>query len=212
VLRKISYRIWLIVLSGLIWTGSALAQTDTLYDADGNVSETGTMVDGYKDGLWMAYYPGGQVKAKGSFDRGYKTGQWIWYHENGEISSVEKWNRGIYKQGQYWDDKGNPSDISEVFTDPQYPGGIEAFTRMITENIQYPEDVMSQGLEGRVVLKFRIDSNGRLVNPKPISTGHPELEKEAMRVVMLSDRWVPATFHGKRTSSMYTFPITFALQ
>ena len=202
----------LVAAAVLLFSANAAAQSDTLYDENGNLSETGTLVDGYKDGLWIAYYPEGQVKAKGSFDRGFKTGQWIWYHENGEISSVEKWNRGIYKQGQYWDEKGNPSDISEVFTDPRYPGGIEEFTKMIVENIKYPEDVISKGLEGRVVLEFRINSNGQLVNPKPISSGHPELEREAMRVVMLSDKWEPATFHGKRTSSMYTFPITFALQ
>lgn len=209
---RITYRIALLLLAGLLSPENGYGQADTLYAVDGSLKEVGTLVDGFKDGLWIAYYPGGSMKARGSFDMGYKTGQWIWYHENGEVSSVEKWNRGRYRQGSYWDDQGNPSDISEVFTDPQYPGGIEAFTKMIVENIRYPEEIVEKGLEGRVVLEFRISSNGRLVNPKPIESAHPELDREAIRVVLLSDLWIPATFHGKRTSSSYTFPISFALQ
>lgn len=82
---------------------------------------------------------------------------------------------------------------------------------MIVEKIEYPEEAIDKGLEGRVVLKFRINSRGELVNPVIAERAHPKLNTEALRVVQLSDLWIPAEFHGVRTSTSYTFPISFAL-
>lgn len=52
----------------------------------------------------------------------------------------------------------------------------------------------------------------RVANPKPKESAYSELDREAIRVVLMPDKWIPATFHGKRTSSLHTFPNSFALQ
>jgi TonB family protein len=190
----------------------AIGQRDTLYSEDGTVQEVGILRDGLKNGYWVSYYPDGELRSEGNFEDGYRVGQWRWYHENGKLCSIEKWRNGIYWKGQYWDSEGNQSDITEVLTHPEYPGGIEAFTNMIIENIKYPEKVLEEGVEGRVVLTFHITPSGKLVNPVVKKRAHPELDKEALRVIQLSDLWIPAEFHGVKTFSKYTFPITFALQ
>jgi TonB family protein len=210
--RKLSYLSFLLILAGILCSNTSYGQVDTLYSADGSVLEIGELVDGFKNGHWASYYPDGKIRSEGLFKHGYRVGEWTWYHENGAICSIEKWKKGLYKKGDYWDANGNQSDISEVLTNPEYPGGIEAFTRMISEKIQYPEEAIDKGLEGRVVLKFRINSRGELVNPVVAEPAHPKLNKEALRVVQLSDLWIPAEFHGMKTTTSYTFPISFALQ
>jgi TonB family protein len=200
------------IIIGLLFIHTGYGQSDTLFSKENSVLETGDLKDGFKHGHWISYYPDGAIRSEGLFNEGVRVGEWTWYHPNGEVSSVEKWKRGEYKKGKYWDREGNPSDITEVLTHPEYPGGIEAFTQMVASNLQYPEQMKLEGIEGRVVLEFRINRNGRLVRPRVAEGAHPALEQEALRVVRMSDEWTPARFHGKNTTASYTFPIVFALQ
>jgi TonB family protein len=197
---------------GIACISTGYGQSDTMYFDSGAVKGAGDLKDGYKDGIWVSYFEDGAVRSKGPFNMGFREGEWIWYHENGMVCAIEQWKGGIYRRGEYWDNEGKQSDISEVLSHPEYPGGIEAFTRLIAENIVYPERVKLEGIEGRVVLRFQISPGGRLVNPVITKPAHPELDREALRVVQLSGEWIPAEFHGMKTVSQYTFPITFALQ
>ena len=210
---RVSFFRWFIVLAvGLSCIGKGYGQSDTIFYEDGAVRATGNLEDGYKHGIWVSYYEDGTVRSKGPFNLGIREGGWIWYHENGMVRGIERWKNGIYRRGEYWNEEGGQSDISEVLSHPEYPGGIEAFTKLIVENIVYPEREKLEGIEGRVVLRFQISRDGRLVNPVITKPAHPELNREALRVVQLSGEWIPAEFHGMRTTSLYTFPITFALQ
>jgi TonB family protein len=210
-LHKLTYRIIILAISGFMCL-AGYGQSDTLYADDGSILAVGTLEDGLKTGWWISYYPDGNVKSHGTFKNGFKVGEWTWYHPNSRISSIEIWKAGVYDRGKYWDENGKPSDIYEVLTNPQYPGGIEAFTQMISENIIYPEEVYDEGIEGRVVLEFTITAGGRLVNPVVKEPAHPELDEEALRAVQLSGTWTPAKFHDLRVPSRYEIPITFALQ
>lgn len=209
--RSPSYRYISLAVLGLFCLCAAYGQGDTLRYTNGSY-EVGVILDGLKDGQWNSYYADGSLRAEGSFDLGLREGQWIWYHENGRTKAIEKWKNGMYRKGHYWDDLGHESDISVALTNPEYPGGIQAFTRLISDNLVYPEQVQNEGVEGRVVLQFQISASGRLINPVVAEPVHPELEEEALRVIQLSDRWTPAEFHGVRTTTQYTFPISFALQ
>lgn len=210
-LRRVSYRVLMTVVTLLLCVAMVAGQEDTLHNADGSY-ETGLLKDGFKDGYWMSYYPDGCVRSEGNFEEGVRVGQWIWYHANGKTKGIEKWKNGMYAKGAYWDDEGSKSDISEVLSSPEYPGGMEAFKQMIASNLRYPESVQLEGVEGCVVLQFQICANGELIRPQVTKNAHPQLDEEALRVIQLSDAWIPGEFHGRKTTTRYTFPITFALQ
>lgn len=184
---------------------------NTVHNRDGSY-EVGTLADGLKDGYWKSFYQSGKIRSEGKFEMGVRTGQWIWYHDNGRTKAVELWKDGIYAEGKYWDRRGKKSDIREALTTPEYPGGIEAFSRMIAENIRYPEALMMEGVEGSVLVEFRIGPSGRVLRPVVLESVHPALDQEALRVVGLSGKWIPSEFHGVRTTTRYTIPITFALK
>jgi TonB family protein len=211
-MNKSIYRSAILMVAGLICLSEAFSQVDTLYSSDHKISEIGTFVDGFKHGHWKSYYPDGTLEAEGKFRHGLRTGVWTWYHDNGVMSSLEEWQGGRYISGEYWDSSGNPSDVYEVLTHAEYPGGIEKFKRMISKSIIYPEDILEEGIEGRVILEFQINHRGELVNPVVTEQVHPALDEEALRVLNLSNLWIPAKFHGESIAIQLTMPIYFALE
>lgn len=46
---------------------------------------------------------------------------------------------------------------------PEYPGGFAAIRTYIAENLSYPEQALLKGVEGRVILSFVVDKEGKVV-------------------------------------------------
>ena len=209
---RLNLRVFLRIMIILIVPTSLFGQVDTIFNADGNKIEIGESVNGKKQGKWTTYYNNGNIESIGYYDNGKKTGEWIWYHNNGLICSKEKYKYDQFKKGKFWDKNGNPSDISEIKTKAEYPGGIDAFRQMISDNLNYSEDAQTNGIEGRVYVQFIINKEGNLVEAKVLKGVHPSLDKEALRVVNLSEKWKPGTWHGEIVNMSFTFPVVFVLK
>ena len=59
----------------------------TYWHANGQMKETGTYVNGEKDGQWTEWYDNGQVKIKESYKDNQKNGKWLLWYENGQIKT-----------------------------------------------------------------------------------------------------------------------------
>jgi protein TonB len=97
---------------------------------------------------------------------------------------------------------------------PTFNGGkpeIE-FRKYIAANLQYPDIAAENGIGGRVIVQFIINSKGNVVDAKVVSGVDPALDKEAMRVIMSSPAWTPGKQRGKPVKVIFTFPINFVLQ
>ena len=86
------------------------------------------------------------------------------------------------------------------------------FRKFIAQNMRYPEKAAEKGITGRVITQFVIDENGELIEPKVISSAHPLLDSEAIRVLMLSPAWKPGKQKGINVRVYYTFPINFYME
>lgn len=96
---------------------------------------------------------------------------------------------------------------------PTFNGGDPSveFTRYILSKLHYPEAAAQNGIEGRVLVKFVVNSKGELVKTEIFRSIHPDLDNEAIRVVKSSPPWEPGIQSGKRVSVTYIFPINFVL-
>lgn len=94
---------------------------------------------------------------------------------------------------------------------PQFPGGDAALNRFINEHLKYPEELLSERIQGRVVVKFYIDSLGYVCEPEILRSKGPALDREALRVVRLLPRFNPGKRNGKRVNTYYNLPVTFKL-
>ena len=94
---------------------------------------------------------------------------------------------------------------------PSYPGGMEALMKFLTENIHYPKEAENKGIQGHVVAKFVVDTDGSLRDPKIIKSVDPLLDKEALRIINAMPKWIPGKQNGKVVPVNYTIPIRFCL-
>ena len=92
-----------------------------------------------------------------------------------------------------------------------FPGGNRALREFLSKNLKYPEKAAEEGVQGRVICQFELDEKGYISNIKVAKHIHPLLDAEAVRVISVMPRWIPAKQNGELVKIRYTLPITFRL-
>lgn len=96
-------------------------------------------------------------------------------------------------------------------TPPQYKGGLIKLYEFIGENIKYPEEAVKSKVQGTVLMSFFVEKNGTLSNIKVDRKLGAGTDEEALRVLNLSEKWMPGMVNGKAVRVKYNIPIKFAL-
>jgi TonB family protein len=96
-----------------------------------------------------------------------------------------------------------------VDTAPKFPAGDEELIAFLQRNINYPQQEKSNGIGGRVIVRFVIDTNGSVTNIKVMSSVSPNLDLEAIRVVSLLPKFIPGIQDGKNVKVYFTLPVVF---
>lgn len=110
--------------------------------------------------------------------------------------------------------KTKPTDFALLYAehDAEFPGGVDSIYRFIEENLKYPENLISQKIQGRVYVRFIINKNGKISKAGVIRSIHPDLDKEALRLIKLLPKWKPAIHNGKIVSLWKTLPVNFIIE
>ena len=120
---------------------------------------------------------------------------------------------------------------------PYYPGGTTALMKFLSTHIKYPADAERCGVEGRVMVTFYVEPDGKVSDVKVAKTdlknrlsdkkfdkysdidkfamrekGEGQLKEEALRVVGMMADWKPALRRGKPVRVKYSLPVTFRLK
>ena len=94
---------------------------------------------------------------------------------------------------------------------PEFPGGIEAMIKFLSENIKYPKSALDGKVEGRVLVQFVIAKDGAVKDAKVLKSVDPALDAEALRVVNAMPKWAPGKQKGKVVPVKFTMPVNFSL-
>jgi len=94
---------------------------------------------------------------------------------------------------------------------PMYPGGDTELLNFIKNNITYPENAKAEKIEGRVILRFIVTSEGNSEGISVLKGVHPLLDAEAIRVTSLLKGWKPGIHEGKPVNTWYMIPVNFAM-
>jgi TonB family protein len=96
---------------------------------------------------------------------------------------------------------------------PQFPGGQEAMSKFLMDNIKYPEIAKQKKKEGTVYISFVVDETGNLLHPraKYYDESSRPLVEEAERVVASMPKWIPAKHKGKTVRCVMNLPVKFTL-
>lgn len=109
-------------------------------------------------------------------------------------------------------------------------------TKYIAGNLHYPKIAQKTGVEGRIVVKFMVDKDGKVLSPEvssestysvlprkkrnnlsesektEVQMAIDALKKEALRVVQSMPAWKPAYINGRNVTTRLRVPVRFALK
>ncbi len=106
-------------------------------------------------------------------------------------------------------------DEEEIFTiveeQPFPTGGMGAFYKYVAENLHYPDEAKKNGIEGKVFAKFMVDKNGNLTDITILKGIGHGCDKETIKVLENSPKWIAGKNGGKTVKVWMTIPIIFKL-
>lgn len=118
---------------------------------------------------------------------------------------------------------------------PRFPGGDTALTDYLYKNIQYPALASQYGVEGKVIMTFNVETDGKITNincarsyinrfnttkfSQETESRQKQLKeqfallfaKEAARVIRNMPEWKPGMQDGKPIRVKYTIPVSFSI-
>jgi len=101
----------------------------------------------------------------------------------------------------------------EVDELPVFKGGEAGLMKYIADNTVYPENAKTKGIQGKVIVRFAVETDGSVDKISILKGVDPELDSEAIRVVQTLPAFEkPGIKDGKAVAVRYQIPINFALR
>ncbi len=119
-----------------------------------------------------------------------------------EKTDVQRSHAGINADNEIF-------EVVEVNAHPD--GGMQEYITFIMKNLKYPDQAKRDGIQGKVFVKFVVDTDGSLTDievAKGIGYG---CDEEAIRVMKMSGKWTPGKQRGKVVKQRMILPIKFSL-
>ena len=93
---------------------------------------------------------------------------------------------------------------------PEYDGGMDSLYLYLAENLRYPESLKASKAEGTTLVQFVVGTDGEISNVTVVqSSGYPEMDEEAVRIVESFPNWKPAAKNGELISMKTQLPVRF---
>jgi protein TonB len=96
---------------------------------------------------------------------------------------------------------------------PSFAGGdLNTFRTWFGGEFKYPAIAAENGIQGRVVVKFVIEKDGKLTNIEFLQSPDPVFNEEVIRVLKKSPKWSPGYQQDRPVRVTYVLPIDIRLQ
>jgi len=209
-----------IALSFIIFNTTVFAQTtDTLY-LDGKSKPSSKEASTYSRILIQEgevyqvtdFYKTGEKQMTGtliSLSPEKRDGTFTWFYKNGNKSAEKVYKKGDLISGEWWDESGNPkkNELFKLEKQPQYVGGMAQAYAFIKNKFFYPRGLNPRPV-GRIVISFVVDVEGEISDVEVVESVHPDLDREAVRVVKSMPKWEPGVMNGKPVRVKYRLPLS----
>ena len=114
------------------------------------------------------------------------------------------------------DGQDSTKENSEIFFDlvdtpPSPVGGLEAWSRHLSENLTYPTSARMKGIQGTVLVSFIVNTDGSIEGIELVQGIGGGCDEEAIHIIKISPRWSPGMIKGKAVRTRMKIPIRFKL-
>lgn len=94
---------------------------------------------------------------------------------------------------------------------PSFPGGKSALDAYMGRNVRYPIRDRESNIQGKVNLKFAVDTDGSVTDVIAVSGPSQTLKDAAIVAMKNSPKWIPGYKNGKLIKMPYTYEVSFTL-
>jgi periplasmic protein TonB len=97
---------------------------------------------------------------------------------------------------------------------PAFPGGQDALSNYINNNITYSQTAIDNNVSGTIHVSFVVDEKGKVENPQVIDNKNPNdgLNEETIKMFNNMPLWEPGMVKGKKVKTRMELPISFQLE
>ena len=103
--------------------------------------------------------------------------------------------------------------FEKVEREAQFPGGIQAWTQYLQDNLNPDVPVKRKAPAGtyQVIVKFIVSKTGKIKGITSETTHGYGMEKEVIRIIKKGPDWVPAMQDGQAVNAYRRQPVTFMI-
>ena len=118
----------------------------------------------------------------------------------------------VPSRGKTYDDvvSYNDCDQRPMFLNSADPR--QFLEKWVYQYLKYPEKAVVEGVQGRVMVDFIIEKDGKVTDVRVVKGVSPELDAEAVKVVSASPKWKPGRVAGNKVRTSVTIPVEFRLE
>ena len=177
-----------------------------------NYDSLGTTLVENGNGYYKNYDPSSEgLKEEGKVVNGKKDSVWKGSSKSPSLTFVETHENGMMKTGYAIYKNGETKSYDSRKIAPQFIGGVDVFYKYLSDNIEYPDYEKRKGVQGKVIISFVVEKDGRIADVKVMESVSPGLDKEAKIIISKSPKWLPGRMFGEPVRVFYDVPISFSL-
>ena len=168
-----------------------------------------------KNGKCTYYEPCRIKSSEGNYRNDKKTGKWIMWEDGGKDSAIVSYKqdgtRIWIRMSKEMREKTENGIITMADEMPAYPGGDKARLNFLQNNITYPVNARSMGIQGTVYVTFVVETDGSISDVRVLRGIGGGCDEEAIRVIKKMPKWKPGRMDGKLVRVQFNMPIKFTL-
>lgn len=84
--------------------------------------------------------------------------------------------------------------------------------KWVYQYLKYPAEAVREGIQGRVMVEFIIEKDGKVTNARVVKGVSEELDAEALKVINASPKWKAGRVAGEKVRTSMTIPVEFRLE
>jgi TonB family protein len=139
------------------------------------------------------------------------------------LETAPKWTPALDRGGEAvrafkyiamsFDDDGNNIEDDGEIVMPTFRGGdLDKFRNWVMDRVVYPQKAFLHGIQGVVLLRFVVDTDGSVVDIEVLHSPNSLLAEMAVKAVGSSPKWTPAIdTDGKPRKIYYLLPMLFVI-
>lgn len=104
----------------------------------------------------------------------------------------------------------NDCDVKPMFLNSDDPR--QFLHKWVYQYLKYPQYAVENGIQGRVLVDFVIEKDGKVTQVRVIRGVDQLLDEEAVRVISASPKWRAGRVNGNKVRTSMTIPIEFKLE